>query len=147
MIYQTAEPPSAWALRFNTSVTKLWDAVKVSASGVVHGHGVVARRDLACGDELTDPSVIYVASKPPVGKRKGPGHYIAYSTGYFKVHCFPEDVCRKTATTFWLNEARGVKPNITWKVHRLKDRMELAWKLLSDVRAGEELVVCYHHVT
>jgi hypothetical protein len=141
MIYSTPNPPTAWALRYNEFALALWDAVKVSASGVVHGHGVVARRNLVCNTLLVDPSAIYLHGEPPSSEQE---KYIKYSSGYFKVHCFADDPCRKTATTFWLNEARAaVKPNICWKVHCLEDRKVLAWQLLSDIGAGEELVVCY----
>ena len=67
----------------------LWEAVKVTASGVVHGNGVVARRELASDTELIDPSAIFVPGKPSVEEQGGQerNHYIASGTcGYFKVH-------------------------------------------------------------
>ena len=66
----------------------LWEAVKVTASGVVHGNGVVARRELAGDTELIDPSAIFMPGKPSVEQQGGRerNHYVASGTsGYFKV--------------------------------------------------------------
>jgi hypothetical protein len=149
----TARPPKGWEAWFSACAATLWDAVEVTASGVVHGNGVVVRRALACHTELIDPSAFFVPGEPPANEQGcvNGDHYIGYGTstvqptGYFKVHCFADDECRKTATSFWLNEARGsAKPNACWKVGSMNHRRVLVWLLMRDVRAGEELLVSYN---
>lgn len=92
---------------------------------VVHGWGTVARVSLPAGLELADPSAVF----------RSHGEGIRFENGYFWIDKAP---------TFYLNEARGVDPNVEWVVANEKGRRPvLYWRILCDIPPNDELLVRY----
>ena len=134
-----AEHASAEALfckRFESQARTLGNLVAVTNTGVVHGHGVVTRCAIAEGTMVADPAAVFMSGT--LDEQEHSEHYIKLHQGFVKIHCFALDPVRKTATTFFMNEARGgAPPNVAWRIEHdsqqgLPTRKLLCWKVPAD---------------
>ena len=133
--------------KFAQQKSALLDKVEITNQGVVHGYGVKARVPLEQGTVLLDPTAL-MHSGDPLEVVGGPDFSEAYiSTGngsYFRIHWFSGDTIFRSAATFWINEARDCEPNVEYK-STYDGRMLSAWRVIRDIKPGDELLVVYSH--
>ena len=133
--------------KFAQQKSALLDKVEITNHGVVHGYGVKARVPLEQGTVLLDPTAL-MHSGDPLEVVGGPDFSEAYiSTGngsYFRIHWFSGDTIFRSAATFWINEARDCEPNVEYK-STYDGRMLSAWRVIRDIKPGDELLVVYSH--
>jgi hypothetical protein len=131
----------------------------VGGNKVLHGHGIVALIPLTKGMVLIDPTVEFV-QRPPAYARAHlpPFDYVAFgSTGYFQLR---EITLRRCSVTYFINEANHTtdeehedeaaeeeslqEPNVAYNASRPREGgVVMSWKVLQDIKAGEELLTTY----
>mmetsp|Transcript_4278 Transcript_4278/g.15701 ORF Transcript_4278/g.15701 Transcript_4278/m.15701 type:complete len:302 (-) Transcript_4278:64-969(-) len=133
---------------FEDEVQRLLQVVDVTSKGVVHGRGVVAKRDMIAGSVVVDPTAMYRSGTPPPDQIKGlrSEAYMKNRDGFFRLRWWIFDVDLKSSFTFFLNEAIGAQPNVACSIGYDGVRPKLQWKVLRPVRAGEELLYVYNQL-
>ena len=140
-----AERHACWAGQRQT----LESLVSVTSAGVVdeNGFGVVAKQPLRADQIIIDPTVLLVPRPSDYARAHLPPYdYIAFGANDYAL--LREVALAHCSLTFYLNGAdyAGSRhaPNVKWFVHRHgRGGAQLAWKLLSDVAVGEELLATY----
>ena len=140
-----AERRACWAGQRQT----LESLVSVTSAGVVdeNGFGVVAKQPLRADQIIIDPTVLLVPRPSDYARAHLPPYdYIAFGANDYAL--LREVALKHCSLTFYLNGAdyAGSRhaPNVKWFVHRHgRGGAQLAWKLLSDVAVGEELLATY----
>jgi len=134
-----------WA---SSLIDELKRCTRITRKNVVderkNGRGTVAKEFLEEGKILYDPTVICVPTGDlDSGKFDDTDCYISYSKETSFVLRDPDDGEHgHRSYSYNLNEARNCDPNVEWK-KMYNGRSVFGWRVLRDVRPGEELLADY----
>jgi len=124
-------------------------AAKTTNIKVVHGYGIVARRDLVRGESFIDPCAAFCRGEASEEDAAAGAVVVAQGEecladgGDNDAFYFRLRSDARATPTFYLNEARDVsEPNVEYLVVPL-GRPALGWRVVRDIPEGAELLVAY----